>query len=87
MVIYSPTDLSCYWNQSEHSPTNPAVIRSIKVGQNIIDYATGREMPADKLTVREIRDIKITAPSGAPCGSPSSSTPATGTSPPRPSPT
>jgi uncharacterized protein DUF4159 len=62
VVIYSPTDLSCYWNQSEHSPTNVAVINAVKVGQNVIDYATGRELPADKLTVREIRDIKVTAP-------------------------
>ncbi len=62
VVIYSPTDLSCYWNQSEHSPSNAAVINAVKVGQNIIDYATGRELPADKLTVREIRDIKINAP-------------------------
>ena len=59
VVIYSPTDLSCYWNQSEHSPSiHAAVINAVKVGQNVIDYATGREMPADKLTVREIRDLK-----------------------------
>jgi hypothetical protein len=25
------------------------------VGQNVVDYATGREMPADKLTVREVK--------------------------------
>ncbi len=62
VVIYSPTDLSCYWNQSEHSPNNPAVINAVKVGQNVIDYATGREMPADKLTVREIRDLKPAPP-------------------------
>ena len=62
VVIYSPTDLSCYWNQSEHSPNNAAVINAVKVGQNVIDYATGREMPADKLTVREIRDLKKDAP-------------------------
>ena len=61
-MIYSPTDLSCYWNQSEHSPANPAVIKAIKVGQNVIDYATGREMPADKLAVREIRDFKRNSP-------------------------
>ncbi len=58
MVIYSPQDLSCYWNQSEHKPDNIAVVRAIKVGQNVIDYATGREMPADKLAVREVRDLK-----------------------------
>ena len=62
MVIYSPEDLSCYWNQSENSPTNPAVIKAIKVGQNVVDYATGREMPADKLTVREVKDFKAESP-------------------------
>jgi len=62
VVIYSPLDLSCYWNQCEHSPANPAVVRSIKVGQNVIDYATGREMPADKLVVREVHSFKDAAP-------------------------
>ncbi len=59
VLIYSPTDLSCYWNQAEHNPANPAVIRSIKVGQNVIDYATGKELPADKLVVREIHNLKM----------------------------
>jgi hypothetical protein len=61
VVIYTPKDLSCFWNQAEHSAADMAVIRSIKVGQNVIDYATGREMPADKLTVREVRG-KMEAP-------------------------
>ncbi len=46
----------------EHNPANPAVIRSIKVGQNVIDYATGREMPADKLVVREMHNLKMDSP-------------------------
>jgi len=29
------------------------VIKAQRVGQNVIDYATGKELPADKLTVRE----------------------------------
>ncbi|MFO0952882.1 MAG: DUF4159 domain-containing protein [Isosphaeraceae bacterium] len=58
VVIYSPEDLSCYWNQSETNPANPAVIKAQRVGQNVVDYATGREMPADKLVVREVRDFK-----------------------------
>ena len=62
VVIYSPKDLSCYWNQSERSPANPAVVKAIKVGQNVIDYATGREMPADKLTIREVHDFKADSP-------------------------
>jgi len=62
VVIYSPTDLSCFWNQCEHSPHNTGVVKSIKVGQNVIDYATGREMPADKLTLREVHNFKDDAP-------------------------
>ncbi len=57
VVIYSPEDLSCYWNQSETNPANPAVIKALRVGQNVVDYATGKEMPADKLAVREVRDF------------------------------
>ncbi len=62
VVIYSPQDLSCYWNQVERSPTNPAVIKAFRVGENVIDYATGREMPADKLAIREVHDFKADAP-------------------------
>jgi hypothetical protein len=61
VVIYSPADLSCYWNQLEQSATNPAVIKATKIGQNVIDYATGREMPADKLTIREVHNFKADA--------------------------
>jgi Domain of unknown function (DUF4159) len=62
VVIYSPQDLSCYWNQMENSPANPAVLKAIKVGQNVIDYATGREMPADKLVVHELVNYKASVP-------------------------
>ena len=57
-MIYSPKDLSCYWNQAERSPDNTAVILATKVGQNVIDYATGKELPADKLVVREVHDFR-----------------------------
>jgi hypothetical protein len=62
VVIYSPDDLSCFWNQSENSPTNPAVIKALRVGQNVVDYATGRELPADKLAVREVKDFRLESP-------------------------
>ncbi|MHC5538711.1 DUF4159 domain-containing protein [Singulisphaera rosea] len=62
VVIYAPSDLSCYWNQAEASPTHPAVIKALRVGQNVIDYATGRELPADKLAVREVKDFKLDSP-------------------------
>ncbi len=61
VVIYSPSDLSCYWNQAENQPDNDAVIKARRVGQNIIDYATGRELPADKLTIREVKNFKLDA--------------------------
>jgi hypothetical protein len=62
VVIYSPADLSCYWNLLDQKPSHPSVLRAIKVGQNVIDYVTGREMPADKLTVREVRDLRAEGP-------------------------
>jgi hypothetical protein len=67
VVIYSPKDLSCFWNQLERSDrarqdTATAILKASQVGQNIIDYATGREMPADKLAVREVHDFKADAP-------------------------
>ena len=82
-----PKDLSCYWNQAERSPTNTAVILATRVGQNIVDYATGRELPADKLVVREVHDFKV-APvqRNALRIAELLSTPASGTSHPWPSP-
>ena len=62
VVVYSPEDLSCYWNQAERSPTHPAVVMAIKLGQNIVDYATGREMPDDKLAVHDVKDFQADAP-------------------------
>ncbi|MHB1559549.1 MAG: DUF4159 domain-containing protein [Isosphaeraceae bacterium] len=58
VAVYSPRDLSCYWNQAEINPTNTAVIRSMKIAQNVVDYATGREMPADKLVAREVHNLQ-----------------------------
>ena len=49
---------------------NPAVIKAIRVGQNVVDYATGREMPADKLATREVVRQARSAEAGR-CGSPS----------------
>jgi len=59
VVIYSPKDLSCYWNQVERSSTNSAVILATKVGQNIVEYMTGGKNPLDKLTVREVRNVVV----------------------------
>ncbi len=62
VVIYSPDDLSCYWNQLEVASANPRVRQATALGQNIIDYATGRELPADKLAARDVADFKEDRP-------------------------
>jgi RNA polymerase sigma factor (sigma-70 family) len=61
-IIYSPTDLSCYWNQSERSPANPAVVKALRVGKNIVEYLTGREIPAKQLRPPEVPDVKAENP-------------------------
>jgi hypothetical protein len=65
VVIYSPNDLSCYWNnidRSERDRRNEHIAKAAMLGQNIVDYATGRELPADKLVVREVHTFKDDAP-------------------------
>ena len=55
-IIYSPTDLGCLWQKwMKHEPQNrntnlsQQVSRAMKVGVNVIAYATGRE-PPEKLS-------------------------------------
>ena len=62
VVIYSPDDLSCFWNQLEYASGHPGVRSAIALGENIVDYVTGREMPADKLAAREVADFKRDPP-------------------------
>ncbi len=62
VVLYSPDDLSCYWNQLENAPGNIRVRAATALGQNIVDYVTGREMPADKLAVHDVADFKEDRP-------------------------
>ena len=57
-VIYSPQDLSCAWNQMDLQPGHVAVEKARRVGQNVIDYATGREVQ-DKLEARDITKVKL----------------------------
>jgi hypothetical protein len=62
VVIYSPQDLSCDWNQIETQPDLPRVTKSTRIGQNVVDYATGRELPADKLSTPDVKDFKAERP-------------------------
>jgi hypothetical protein len=47
-IIYSPRDVSCFWNQLHRFPDNPLVDYSKRLGQNLIDYFTERTIH-DKL--------------------------------------
>jgi serine/threonine protein kinase len=51
VVVYSPRDLSCHWNLARRDAANPAVIGAVKLGQNVVQYATGGELPPDKLSI------------------------------------
>ena len=62
VVVYSPTDLSCYWNLADRKGNNPKVVDAIRLGQNIIDYATGRELPADKLAEHKLAKAEVDMP-------------------------
>jgi serine/threonine protein kinase len=56
-VIYSRSDLSCYWNQAERSLFNTDVLLATTVGQNIVEYAAGKAPLADKLSFREVQPL------------------------------
>ncbi|MFO0959133.1 MAG: DUF4159 domain-containing protein [Isosphaeraceae bacterium] len=61
-VIYTPKDLSCFWNNSETHPDSLPVIKAMRLGQNIVDYATGRELPPDKLDPPKVNKIAVEKP-------------------------
>lgn len=52
VVVYSPQDLSCYWesNQSEKGKN----LLAFRLGANIVAYATGMELPKPRLTAAEV---------------------------------
>jgi hypothetical protein len=52
-IIYSPADLSCYWDkwmlyppENRHEALTRRVISAMNVGVNVVAYATGREPPS-----------------------------------------
>ena len=51
-IVYLAEDVSCFLNHAQHASSNPAVIRAIQLGENVVDYATSRIVPPDKLSVR-----------------------------------
>ena len=66
-IIYSPDDIGCLWQKwMKHEPKNrnsvlsARVSRAMKVGVNVVAYATGRE-PPEKLNIRAGRKVAIGA--------------------------
>ncbi len=62
VIIFTPEDLSCLWNKwMKQDPPERAVglktmiIRAMKIGVNVIAYATGRE-PPNKLDQQELAE-------------------------------
>lgn len=63
VMVYSPDDHACLWDKISFFPTNDRpveftsrIIKSTKVGVNVVAYATGRE-PFDKLNRPEAQDV------------------------------
>jgi hypothetical protein len=56
VLIYSPGDLSCGWNLRTRYPAAPLTVKALQVGQNVVEYATGRKLPLSKLTDAEARE-------------------------------
>ena len=51
-IVYVTEDVSCFLNHSQNASSNPAVIKAVQLGENVVDYATNRKIPPDKLSVR-----------------------------------
>jgi Domain of unknown function (DUF4159)/Prenyltransferase and squalene oxidase repeat len=60
VMLYSPQDLSCYWESSRDDGRTKLAFR---LGENLVAYATGRTPPMPRLTEIQIagaeREIKI----------------------------
>lgn len=59
-IIYSPDDISCYWDKwMRHDPPRrnaqlkQGIERAMKIGVNVVAYATGREPPV-KLDIKNL---------------------------------
>ncbi len=56
VVVYSPKDLSCYWeaNHADKTFDQGRGQLAFRLGANIVAYATGMELPKPRLTVHEV---------------------------------
>jgi hypothetical protein len=65
-VILSREDLSCYWQQKDNPELAVAdqatALRALRIGTNVLAYATGKELLPDKLDARKIVALQQGAP-------------------------
>jgi hypothetical protein len=57
--VYSREDVSCYWEQKDQ----PESVRAIRLGTNVLAYATGKEFLPDKLDARQVVALAPGGPS------------------------
>jgi hypothetical protein len=68
VLIYSPRDLSCYW-ESGDPEKNAAADRAFKLGANVLAYATGMQPPRPRLTQVAVASGKPPGATARPRGS------------------
>lgn len=53
VIVYSPRDLSCYWESNRYEERDVSQ-RAFRLGGNIVAYATGMELPKPRLSKVEV---------------------------------
>jgi hypothetical protein len=56
VLIYSPQDLSCYWESNKVDDKDPNYLLAFRLGANIVAYATGLELPDVRLKEKKVLD-------------------------------
>jgi hypothetical protein len=58
VLIYSPQDLSCYWESNKIDNPDPKYQLAFRLGANIVAYATGLELPDVRLKKQKVVEAK-----------------------------
>jgi hypothetical protein len=53
VVLYSPKDLSCHWNVADGAGENRIADVAVRIGENVIEFATRGAEPIDRLSEPE----------------------------------
>jgi hypothetical protein len=58
VLIYSPQDLSCYWESGDPAKKNGRAEQAFRLGANVIAYATGMQPPRPRLTQMQVASAR-----------------------------